>query len=153
MAARGPQNGQRGLKRCPPLDFCVLPSAFTKSFFWSEHSCYEKSRRWRRKKRGEDNDNIMGNSVHKHHCQLSWLHNIDQLERRLLVPKLVVDQKFRKCLSSYQISFSIKTVQMNITFPVSKRPSAQVYHFLRKKVKTVTHSFYAINEVKSPHIW
>ena len=28
MAARGPQNSQRGLERGLPLDFCALPSTF-----------------------------------------------------------------------------------------------------------------------------
>ena len=49
MAARGPQNGQRGLKRGPTLGYLALRSLLLNDFFWSEHSSYEKHKRRRKK--------------------------------------------------------------------------------------------------------
>ena len=61
MAARGPQNGRRGLERGPTLGYWALPSTFAKQSFWSEHSFYEKrSRRrmewkkWKMENNGEN---------------------------------------------------------------------------------------------------
>ena len=36
MAARGPQNGRRGLEMVPTLGYWALPSTFAKEVFWSE---------------------------------------------------------------------------------------------------------------------
>ena len=53
MAARGPQNGRRGLERGPTLGYWALPSSFAKKVFDPSTPSMRKGRDGGEKKKGK----------------------------------------------------------------------------------------------------